>query len=76
MTSSVTKAMHIQFIDGRSYIKKQRSSKTALPGYYACLSRDLLLRPSRVDTHTDTYTNVRGQNDFKKPGMYGRARVV
>ena len=27
---------------------------------------------SGADTHTHTYTNVRGRNDFKKPGARGR----
>ena len=37
---SVTKAMHIQFTDGKSHIKKRRGCKTALSGYYTYLSRD------------------------------------
>ena len=55
---SVTKAMPIQFIDGNSHLKKQRSHKTALFGYYACLSRNLLLMALGADTHT--HTNVCG----------------
>ena len=51
MTGSVTKAMPIQFIDGKSRVKKQRGRKTALSGYYACLSRDLLIMASGADTH-------------------------
>ena len=49
--------------------------KSALPGYYACLSRDLLLMASGADTHTHTHThthtNIRERNDFKKPGARG-----
>ena len=76
MMGSVTKAMPIQFIDSKNRIKKWRDHKTALSGYYACLSRDLLLMASGVDTHT--YTNVRGRNDFKKPGTRGphRTRLI
>ena len=66
---SATKATPIQFIDRKSRIKKWRDRKTTLSGYYACLSRDLLLMALRADTHT--HTNVRGQNDFKKPGTRG-----
>ena len=53
---SVTKATPIQFTDGKSRVKKRRGRKTALSGYYACLSRDLLLMASEVDTHTHTHT--------------------
>ena len=52
MTGSVTKATPIQFINGKSRIKKQRGRKTALSGYYACLSRGLLIMASGADTHT------------------------
>ena len=69
----VTKATAIHFIDGKCHIKKQISRKTALFGYYACISRDLLLVSSGVDTHTRKHTDVRGQNDFKKPGACGPA---
>ena len=48
----VTKATAIQFIDGKCHIKKQKSHKTTLSGYYVCASHDLLLMPSGVDTHT------------------------
>ena len=44
--------MPIQFTDSKSGIKKRRGRKAALPGYYACLSRDLLLMASGADTHT------------------------
>ena len=56
----VTKATAIEFIDGKCHIKKRKSCKTALSSYYACVSRDLLLVPSGVDTHaTQTYdTNI------------------
>ena len=67
---SVTKAMPIQFTDGKSY-KETEGHKTALSGYYTCLLRDLLLMPSGVDTHT--YTNVHRRNDFKKSGVHGPA---
>ena len=50
--SSVTKAMPIQFIDDKCHIKKWKGCKTALSGYYACLSHDLLLMPSEADTYT------------------------
>ena len=33
-------------------MKKRRCRKTALSGYYACFSRDLLLMPLGADTHT------------------------
>ena len=69
MTGSVTKAMQIPFINSKSRVNKRRGRKTALSGYYACLSRDLLLMAlGQTHTHTHTYTNVRGQNVFKKPG--------
>ena len=54
MTGSITKATPIQFIDGKSHIKKRRGSKTDLSGYYACLSRDLLLMTTGADTHMRT----------------------
>ena len=63
MMGSVTKATPIQFIDSKSRIKKWSGHKTALSAF---LSRDLLLMASGADTHT--HTNVRGRNDFKKPG--------
>ena len=56
-THSVTKVTPIQFIDGRSHVNKRRCRKTALSGYYACFSRDLLLIP-RGWTHTHTPTFV------------------
>ena len=56
MTGSVTKATPIQFTNGKSRIKKQRGRKTALSGYYTCLSCDLLLMASGADTHTHTPT--------------------
>ena len=56
---SVTKPTPIQFIAGKSHIKKRRGHKTTLSGYYACLSHDLLLMVLEADAHT--CTNVRGQ---------------
>ena len=55
---SVTKATPIQFTDGKSDTKKRRGRKTALPGYYACLSRDMLLMASGADTRTHTHTHT------------------
>ena len=49
--ASVTKATPIQFIYGRSHMKKRRCRKTAFSSYYACFSRDLLLILSGADTH-------------------------
>ena len=69
MTGSVTKATHIQFINSKSRVKKRKGCKTALSGYYASLSRDLLLMASGADTHT--YTNIGGRNNFKKLGTCG-----
>ena len=58
MTYSVTKATPIQFTNGKSGIKKRRGRKTALPGYYACFSCDLLLMASgRTHTHIPTFVN-------------------
>ena len=54
----VTKATPIQFTDSKSCINKRKDRKTALYGYYACLSRDLLLMPLGADTHTHTPTFV------------------
>ena len=71
MTRIVAKAMVIQFIDGKCHIKKRKNRKTALSGYYACVSRDLLLIPSGANTHTRKHTNDRGRKDFKKPGARG-----
>ena len=75
MTCIVTKAMAIQFIDGKCHIKKRKSRKTALSSYYACVSRDLLLMPSGAYTHTHTHTckhtDILGRNDLKKPGAHG-----
>ena len=50
-----TKAKPIQFIDGKCHIKKRKSHKTALSGYYAYVSHDLLLMPSGADTHLLTH---------------------
>ena len=56
MMHIVTKATPIQFIDSKCHIKKWKSRKTALSGYYACLSCDLLLMPVEARTHTHTHT--------------------
>ena len=56
---SVTKATPIQFTDSKSGTKKRRGRKTALPGYYTCLSRDLLLMASGADTHTHIHQRSR-----------------
>ena len=56
MTHTVTKAMDIQFINGKCHIKKRKSRKTALSGYYTCVSRELLLMASGANTQTDTQT--------------------
>ena len=68
MTRTVTKATAIQFIDGKCHIMKRKSRKTALSGYYACDSRDLLLMASGAETHMYQRAN---KNDFKKPGARG-----
>ena len=47
--------MAIQFIDGKCHVMKRKSLKSALSGYYACVSCDLLLMPSGADTQTDTH---------------------
>ena len=57
MMRIVTKAMAIQFINGKCHIKKQKSSKTALSSYYACVLCDLLLMPLG-QTHTHTHANI------------------
>ena len=56
---SVTKATAIHFIDSKSHLKKWRGRKTALSGYYACLSRNLLLMASGADTHTHIHQRSR-----------------
>ena len=67
MMGSITKATPIQFIGGKSCIKKRRDRKTALSGYYACLSRDLLLIASGADTHTHTHIHQRSRTkQFQK----------
>ena len=69
MTGSVTMAAPIQFIDGESCTKKWKGRKTALSGYYTCLSRDLLLMAlGQTHTHTPTFVD---ENNFKKPGACG-----
>ena len=54
---------------------KWKSRKTALSGYYACVSRDLLLMTSgRTHTHTDTQTKIISRNQVRT--AEGRARLV
>ena len=51
--------MPIQYIDSKCHIKIWKGHKAALFGYYACLSCDLLLMPSGVDTdaHTPSFVD-------------------
>ena len=56
MMHTVTKAMAIQFIDGKCHIMKRKSRKTVLSGYYTCVSRNLLLMASGAGTHTHIST--------------------
>ena len=72
---TVTKATAIQFIDGKCHIMKQKRRKTPLCGYYACVSCDLLLMSSGVDTQTHTYQRT-NKNDFKKPGVHDQRSCV
>ena len=76
---SVTKATPIQFTDSKSDTKKRRDRKTALPGYYACLSRDLLLMASGADTHTHTHTPTFADETISKNQArmaFGRTHLV
>ena len=66
--------MAIQFIDGKCHIMKWNSSKTALSGYYTCVSCDLLLI-AWGQTHRHTYWCA-NKNDFKKPGECGLATLM
>ena len=50
MMCSVTKATPIQLINSKCHIKKRKCRKIALSGYYACCSRNLLLKASGVPT--------------------------
>ena len=63
---TVTKATAIQFIDGKCHIMKWESRTTALSGYYACISCDLLLMASGVDTQTDTHIPMHGQKQYQE----------
>ena len=45
--------------------KETESPKTALSGYYVCVSHNLLLMTSGADTHTHTYQRS-NKNNFKK----------
>ena len=65
MMCIVTKATAIQCIDSKCHIMKQKSCKTVLFGYYACVSCDLLLMALGMDTHTHTY-RWREQKQFQE----------
>ena len=59
--------MAIQFIDGKCHIMKRKSLlKTALSGYYACVSHDLVIMASGVDTQTDTHIPTCKQKRFQE----------
>ena len=60
--------MAIQFIDSKCHIMKRKSCKPALSVYYTCVSRDLLLMASGVDTQTGTHTHIptRKQKRFQE----------
>ena len=61
----VTKATAIQFYRWQVSFKE---TETALSGYYACVSHDMLLIPSRADTHIHMHTyQEANKNNFKKP---------
>ena len=67
MVRIAIKAMVIQFTDGKCHIKQQKSHKTALSGYYACVSCDPLLIPSGADTYTHMHAYRRtNKNDFSQ----------
>ena len=57
-TGSVTKAMPIQFIDGKSHIKKQRSHKTAL---YPVITQDF-----HVTCLGDGHTHIHQRSRTKR----------
>ena len=69
MTCIVTNATAIQFINDKCQIQKWKSRKTALSGYYACVSHNLLLMSLGVDTHTHILTHE--QKQFQEPGACG-----
>ena len=53
MTHTVTKAIAIQFINGKCHnYNETKSHKTDLSGYYACVSHDLILMALGADTQT------------------------
>ena len=59
MTCSLTKATHISFINGKCHIKKQKSYKIGLTGFYMYLSHESLVVPSGwTHTHVHTYTHA------------------
>ena len=48
--------MPIQFINGKCHIKKQKSCRTGLTGYYTYLSCEWLLMLFGTDAHTYMHT--------------------
>ena len=70
MTCSVTNSSIILFINGKCHVRKLKSCRTGLAGYYACLSCELLLIPLGWGrTHRHTYTNFLNKRNIKKHGM-------
>ena len=45
--------------------KKRKSLKTALSGYYACVSHDLLLMALGADTQTDRHIHIHTHTDMQ-----------
>ena len=74
MMHCVTKAMPIHFIDGKCHnnlyiIKKLKTYRTGLIGYYACLSHELsLMSWGQGHTHIHMY-QLPAQSKLCKPGM-------
>ena len=57
MTSSVTKATPIKFIDGKCHIKKQKGHKTPLRMPFTLLVINALTG-GHADTHASTHTDA------------------
>ena len=77
MTPIVTKVAHIQFIDGECHIKNRKAVKLLYPVIMHMFCVTCYLWPwGQTHIHTHTYTNVHGQNYFKKPGTCGPAACV